>query len=301
MGRIVILGAAGMLGHKVCQAFAGHERIGLVRRPSAEYDVPAEVFAGVELVDGIDALDEGSLEATLRRLAPDAIVNCVGIVKQHDDADDPYLSVSLNSLLPHRLARLCEVLPARLVHISTDCVFDGSRGGYRESDRTDAVDLYGRSKALGETTPGQTAAVTLRTSFIGRELDAPKHGLLEWLLSRNGGVVDGFARAIYSGLTTLELAAVIRRLVDRHPDLSGVYQVGGPPISKYDLLRLVKEVYGLEMEIRRTDEPAIDRSLETEVFQQATAYRAPSWSEMIQKMFADPTPYGAYPAVEEEA
>ena len=293
MGRIAVLGAAGMLGHKVCQALTGHERFGLVRRPAARYAEYHELFDGVELVGGIDALDGDSLERAVRRLAPTAIVNCVGIVKQLEAAEDPYLAVSINSLLPHRLARLAAALGSRLVHISTDCVFDGSRGAYRETDRWNAADLYGRSKALGETTATQTAAVTLRTSFIGRELGQPTHGLVEWLLGQRGGAVNGFVRSIYSGLTSLELAAVIRRVVERHPELSGVYQVGGPAISKYDLLRLIGEIYGLDVEIRRAEEPLIDRSLVSEAFRQATGYAAPSWREMIRAMFDDPTPYDA--------
>jgi len=282
-----------MLGHKVCQAFAGHERLGLIRGSAARCDAHSPVFDGVELVDGVDVLDGEALERVLRRLAPEAIVNCVGLVKQHEAAEDPYLAVSLNSLLPHRLARLGEEIGARLVHISTDCVFDGGRGGYRETDRCDATDLYGRSKALGETTAGQGSAVTLRTSFIGRELGDSPHGLLEWLLRRDGGVVNGFARSIYSGLTSVELAAVIRRVVERHPELTGVYQVGGAPISKYDLLRLIGEIYGLEIEIRRTEEPVIDRSLVSEALRRATGYEAPSWREMIRMTFEDPTPYDA--------
>lgn len=294
----MILGAAGMLGHKVCQAFAGHERIALVRRPASAYEEHHRVFDGVRLVGEVDALDGEALEDTLRQTAPDAIVNCIGLVKQLEDAEDPFLAVSINALLPHRLARLGEELGARVVHISTDCVFDGSRGSYRETDRADAVDLYGRSKALGETTSRQSAAVTLRTSFIGRELGSSTHGLLEWLLSRDGGTVDGYAGSIFSGLTALALAGVVRRLVERHPDLSGVYQVGGPPISKYDLLRLVVEIYGLDIEVRRTDEPRIDRSLVTDAFRQATGYQAPSWREMISKTFEDPTPYDSPPPAE---
>lgn len=291
----MILGAAGMLGHKVCQAFADDDCVGLVRRPAAAYAAARGVFDGVALAGGVDALDATALEEALRELAPEVIVNCVGVVKQLESAEDPFLAVSLNSLLPHRLARLCGESGARLVHVSTDCVFDGARGGYRESDRPDAIDLYGRSKALGETTAGQPGAVTLRTSFVGRELGRPTHGLLEWLLAHAGGVVDGWARAIYSGLTSLELARVIRRVVDRHAGLTGVYHVGGAPISKYDLLGVMVETYGLELEIRRTVEPVIDRSLVSERFERATGYRAPSWNEMIREMFDDPTPYPAPP------
>ena len=295
----MILGAGGMLGHKVCQALAGDERIGLVRQPAAAYDEHDAVFAGVRLIGGVDAMRAPALEEMLGELAPDVIVNCVGVVKQLPAAADPYLAVGINSLLPHRLARWCGDAGARLVHVSTDCVFDGARGGYRESDPPDAADLYGRSKALGETTPRQTAAVTLRTSFVGRELGRPTHGLLEWLLGQDGRAVDGFAGVVYSGLTSLELAGVIRRVVRRHQALAGVYQVGGPAITKYDLLRLMVEVYGLEIEVRRASEPVIDRSLVSDRLRDATGYRAPGWREMIRDMYDDPTPYAAAPAAGE--
>ncbi len=294
MSRVVALGAGGMLGHKVCQQLRGHEVIGLVRRDPAGYERFPEVFDGVTLVGGVDAAEGERLERTLRELDPDFVVNCVGLVKQLDAAADPYLAVAINALLPHRLTRLCAAIGARLIHISTDCVFDGRRGSYRETDPADATDLYGRSKALGETVAGEGAAVTLRTSFVGRELKASTHGLVEWFLAQDGGAVDGFARVIYSGLTSLELAAVIRRVIERGEALSGTYHVAGEPISKYDLLMLVREVYGLDVEVRRAEEPVSDRSLVMSAFREATGYSAPPWSELIRRMHADPTPYGAW-------
>ncbi len=292
MGRILVLGAGGMLGHKICQRLRGHEVIGLVRREAAAYDAFPEVFAGVRLIGGVDVLRSEDLESTVREIAPRAVVNCVGLVKQLEEAEDPYLAVAINAYLPHRLARLCAELGARLVHVSTDCVFDGTRGAYRESDLTDAVDLYGRSKALGETGERESAAVTLRTSFVGRELTAPRHGLLEWFLAQDGGRVVGFDRVIYSGLTSIELSRVVQRVVDADGELHGLYQVAGAPVSKYELLRLVRRIYDLDVEIEKAAEPVCDRSLSADAFSQALGYVAPTWEEMIHQVHLDPTPYG---------
>ncbi|MCP4204946.1 MAG: SDR family oxidoreductase [bacterium] len=280
-----------MLGHKLCQVLAGHEVVGLVRKPVVDYEEYSQVLTGVSLVGGVDVLEEEHLAGVLREVRPEFVVNCVGLVKQLEEADDPVLGVAVNSLLPHRLGRLCADIGARLIHISTDCVFDGQRGAYTESDLPNARDFYGRSKALGETLPAETHAVTLRTSFIGRELKANTHGLIEWFLAQQGGAVSGFARVIYSGLTSLELAGVIRRIVDRDPGLTGVHQVASEPISKYDLLMLVREIYDLDIDIRRAEEPISDRSLIMDSFAEATGFVAPSWREMISRMYEDPTPY----------
>jgi dTDP-4-dehydrorhamnose reductase len=291
MKSVAVLGAGGMLGHKVCQLLRGRQVVGLVRKRARDYQTFGDVFTDIHLLGGVDVLDGDRLEAAIRELEPGFVVNCVGLVKQLEEAEDPLLAVAVNALLPHRLARLCDEIGARLIQVSTDCVFDGARGDYRESDPTDARDLYGRSKALGETLPSQTAAVTLRTSFIGRELASRTHGLIEWFLAQRGRAVDGYARVIYSGLTSLELAAVIRRVIDARAPLAGVHHVASQPISKYDLLMLVRQIYRLEVEVRRSDEPVSNRSLVMEALPRATGYVAPSWPEMIQEMHDDPTPY----------
>lgn len=297
MKKIVVLGATGMLGHKVCQTLAseGHRVVGCMRGDAARARSFAPVFEDVELVGGVDVLADGDLEAEIERQAPDFLVNAVGLVKQLDQASDPYLAVAVNALLPHRLARACERCGTRLIHVSTDCVFSGSRGGYRETDLPDAEDLYGRSKALGETTAAEPAAVTLRTSFIGRELEPPTHGLIEWFLAARGRRVRGFAGVVYSGLTSRELARVVALLVAGDHRLCGVYQVASAPITKADLLELAREAYGLDVEIERVAEPASDRSMVMGPFTDATGYRAPSWRAMIGDMAHDPTPYDDIP------
>ena len=216
------------------------------------------------------------------RVRPDVVINCVGLVKQLADAEDPLQAIPINALLPHRLARLCELSGARLVHMSTDCVFAGDKGGYRESDQSDAIDLYGRSKYLGEVSYPHT--ITLRTSIIGHELQSA-HGLVNWFLSQKTSC-NGYTRAIFSGLPTVALAQIVRDVVIPRADLSGVYHVAAQAISKYDLLKLVADIYGKTIEITPSDKLVIDRSLNADRFCEATGYVAPEWSELIKLMHA---------------
>jgi dTDP-4-dehydrorhamnose reductase len=292
---VLVLGAAGMLGHKLCQGFARRELpvVGLLRDDPASWRARFPgVFDRVTLLGGVDVLEEGRIERALRELRPRAVVNAVGIVKQLAAAEDRYLSIGINAWLPHRLARACHEVGARLVHVSTDCVFDGTRGGYTEDDPSDAVDLYGKSKYLGETDARELAAITLRTSIVGRELKRPTHGLFEWFLAQRGGKVRGFAKAIYSGFTTLELTRVVQLAIEHPAPLCGTYHVASQPINKYDLLLLVRRIFDLEVEIERDEQFACDRSLRMERFSRATGYVPPTWEAMIVEMRDDPTPYG---------
>ena len=223
-----------------------------------------------------------ALVRVFARVKPDVVVNCIGLTKHHKEAEDPLLALPLNALLPHRMADLCAVAGARLIHVSTDCVFAGSKGNYAESDAPDATDVYGKSKHLGEVDSMPT--ITLRTSTIGHELESA-YGLLEWFLAQQGSC-KGFNRAIFSGLPNTEFARVVRDVVIPRPDLHGLYHVGADPIGKYELLRLIARVYGKQIDIVRDDEFMIDRSLNSGRFNQATGYKAAAWSELIQAMHA---------------
>ena len=165
--------------------------------------------------------------------------------------------------------------------MSTDCVFAGDKGGYRESDPSDAKDLYGRSKYLGEVSYPHT--ITLRTSIIGHELQSA-NGLIEWFLSQQEKC-SGYTRAVFSGVPTVVLAKIIRDVVIPRPELHGVYHVAGHPISKYDLLKLVAQVYGKSIDIVPDDQVVIDRTLNSERFQKATGYSVPEWGKMIELMY----------------
>ncbi|MEZ5333255.1 MAG: sugar nucleotide-binding protein [Thermoanaerobaculia bacterium] len=233
----------------------------------------------------------GQRGTALDQVCPDVVVNCVGIVKQRPAARDAYLTVAINAYLPHLLAVRCAERGCRLLHISTDCVFSGARGGYVEGDPSDAQDLYGKSKHLGETAPDETGSLTLRTSIVGRELQRPHHGLLEWFLASRGQTVRGFTRVLFTGLTTLELSRVVQRIIDHHPTLCGLFHVAGPPISKHDLLGRLRGAWDMDVEIRSDDGPVCDRSLVMGPFTAETGYTAPTWDAMIERLRHDPTPY----------
>lgn len=290
MSRILVLGAGGMLGHKLCQELPkrGHEVVGLVRRSGPGL---ARLLAGTTVRAGVDALEGDAVERALAGIRPHFVVNAVGIVKQLDAANDRYLSTAVNAGLPHRLARACRQLGARLIHMSTDCVYSGKKGLYTEADPSDAEDLYGKSKFLGEPDADDRTALTIRSSLIGRELRRPTHGLVEWLLAQKGKAVGGFARAIFSGFTTIEMARIVALVVEKHPDLHGIFHVASAPISKFDLLELVRREARLDVEIRRDEGFVCDRSLAMGPFAARTGYRAPSWPGMVREMCADPTPY----------
>lgn len=282
-GGVLVLGASGMLGHALMLELPRHLPDSHVRGTVRSLDSLDESFRSeVEsrLVNGVDVLDQALVAAVIDELRPDAVVNAVGVIKQAPGVDDSVLTTQINALLPHLLARDCAAVGARLVQISTDCVFSGRVGGYTEEDLPDPVDFYGRSKLLGEV---GAPHVTLRTSIIGPEL---RHGgsLLEWFLSQDGRSVNGFTRATYSGLPTVELARVIGAVVLPRPELTGVWQVASQPISKYDLLQLVAAEYGWKGTIEPEDVFTIDRSLSSSRFAEATGYVAPSWPQMVRDM-----------------
>jgi dTDP-4-dehydrorhamnose reductase len=286
--NVLVLGATGMLGHKLMQVLSHRFKVtGTVRGPATTYaDHP--VLRQMPLLGNVRAENLDSVVHALASARPDAVINCIGIVKQLPVAKDPLLSITINALFPHRLARLCQTAGTRLIHISTDCVFSGRKGNYLESDVADAEDLYGRTKFLGEVS--YDGCLTLRTSMIGRELKT-SHGLIEWFLSQEGKTIRGYKRAIFSGFTTNALAEIITQIITDHLDMQGVWHVASEPISKFELLSLVKQVYGLDIQIESDETVVIDRSLNADRFRRAIGFVAPSWSDMIERMYLDSTPY----------
>ena len=279
--RVLVLGATGMLGNAVLRLFAqspGYQVFGSVRSSAALRLLPNELHPSV--ITGVDIENNDSLLRLFSVVQPDVVINCAGIVKQLAESEDPFTVISINALLPHRLARLCEVAAARLVHIGTDCVFLGAKGMYTEADNPDAKDLYGRSKYLGEV--DYPKAITLRSSIIGHELEGTR-SLLGWFLAQTGSV-KGYKRAIFSGLPTVEIARVIRDQVIPHPELHGVYHVSAEPINKFDLLTLVAQSYGKAIDIICDDQLVIDRSLDSTLFRQATGFAPQVWPELIRSM-----------------
>lgn len=281
--NVLVLGVSGMLGNAMFRILS--ENVSLTVFGTARSASVRRFFApdlASKIMVGVDVENQDSLARVFAEVKPRVVLNCIGLIKQLADANDPLMALSVNAILPHRLTQLCALLGARLVHISTDCVFSGAQGNYSETDPADATDLYGRSKHLGEVMyPG---TITLRTSIIGHEL-ASAHALLGWFLAQQGQV-KGYTRAIFSGLPTVELAKVVRDVVLPRPELSGLYHVAAVPIAKYDLLKLIAEAYHKQIEIVPDDALVIDRSLNATRFRHITGYVAPSWPDLVKEMFA---------------
>jgi dTDP-4-dehydrorhamnose reductase len=283
--KILILGASGMVGHKLFSELSRQSNL--------------DVFATYRLIENniglinpklrskaifnVDAHNLQTVAAQLEKIKPEVVINCIGITKKSVDENNPLEAIEINSCFPHRLAHLCKNYGMRMIEIATDCVFSGSKGNYTEADPSDATDLYGRTKFLGEVY--YPHCLTLRTSFIGHEL-RESHGLLEWFLAQENETV-GFTRAIYSGLPTVLIAKVLANYILPNPKLSGLYQISSKPISKYDLLHLIAKVYHKTIKINPDDSVRIDRSLDSSRFQKATGYKPLPWKKMIEIMYQD--------------
>lgn len=279
--KILVVGASGMIGSTVLRVLSENkdwEVFGTIRSVSVKQFFPAAIAE--RLVNGVDVEYPDALMNVLDAIRPNVVINCAGLTKHKPEADDPLISVPINTLMPHRLAGLCKLIGARLVHVSTDCVFSGEKGGYNETDFADARDVYGKSKVMGEVCSPHT--ITLRTSTIGHELQS-KHGLLDWFLSQEGEC-KGYTRAIFSGLPTVIFAQVIRNVVIPDVELSGLYHVAAKPINKFELLKMISSLYGKSIEIIADDMLVIDRSLDATLFSEATGYVAPEWEDMIKMM-----------------
>lgn len=279
--KILVLGASGMLGNAVLRYFAEHTEhvaIGSVRTEGARGLLPLNVQDCVVSAGSVD--DPDMLTRLIDRTQPSVVINCVGLVKQLADGNDPLSAIPINSILPHRLARLCSLVGARLVHLSTDCVFSGAKGMYLESDIPDAYDVYGRTKLLGEV--DYPHAITLRTSIIGHELKGSS-SLIGWFLAQSGSV-RGFSRAVFSGLPTVEIARIINEHVLPDPSLRGLFHLSADPIDKYQLLRLVGEIYGKDTDLVEDESLVIDRSLDSSRFRGATGFKPESWPVLVRRM-----------------
>ena len=278
---MLVLGASGMLGNAVLRIMAdspGYQVTGTVRSAKSAALFPRDLQRNIAIGTDVESFD--SVVSLFAKVRPEVVINCIGLVKQLSEAEDPLVALPINALFPHRLARLCAATGARLVHLSTDCVFSGSKGMYLETDVSDAKDLYGRSKYLGEV--DYPNAITLRTSIIGHELDGAR-SLIGWFLSQNGPV-NGYRRAIFSGLPTVVVARVIRDYVIPRPDLHGLFHLSAEPINKYDLLKLVAQTYGKQIDIEPDEQLVIDRSLDSSRFRNETGFQPAPWPELIRDM-----------------
>ncbi|MGQ9367379.1 dTDP-4-dehydrorhamnose reductase family protein [Azospirillum sp. ST 5-10] len=270
---VLVLGGDGMLGHRLVLHLA--RRLGVsytVREHAAHERLPSE---GCN--PGVDIRSLGAVAGVLATVRPAVVVNCAGLVKQRPSGQAVVDAAATNSIAPHQIAGLCRLAGARFIHISTDCVFSGRRGRYTEDDAPDPVDTYGMTKLLGEVTGPH--CLTLRTSIVGRELKT-KLSLLEWFLAQRAAV-NGYPNAIFSGVTSVELARVIERLILDHPDASGLYHVSADPIGKFELLQLFARYYDHPIPVLCDESVVIDRSLDSTRFRRTFAYQPPAWHEML--------------------
>ena len=281
--RILVVGASGMLGHEAIRVLAPDFEVwGACRNPETLPDlgIPSD-----RLLGGLDATNPADAYELLDMVQPDVVINALGIVKHLPEASDAILSIEVNSLWPHVLADACARADARMVHVSTDCVFSGSRGGYVEDDVPDAFDLYGRSKLLGEVTDRDNV-ITLRTSIIGWQLGEPT-GLVGWFAAHRSEALRGFTKAVFSGLTTQALTETIRDVVLPDADMSGLWHLSAEPIDKHALLSKLAGYLGWNVQLTPSEEFVIDRSLDSARFRARTGWTPASWDEMLEALAAE--------------
>lgn len=292
--RILILGATGMLGHTLFQSLDKDKSLqvfGTARQKIAKSRFPAALAKN--LLIGVDANQPKTIANAIKNVRPDVVINCVGLIKQLGQSNEVMQAIPINTLLPHQLAQWTKEMGARLILMSTDCVFSGKAGNYTESDTPDCTDLYGQSKLLGEISD-QAHVLTLRASIIGHELRGGL-SLVDWFLSQKNQVT-GYTQAIYSGLPTIEMAHILKKWVIPNSKLSGLYHLSTGPISKFDLLSLIANIYGKKIDLKKSRTPKIDRSLNCKQFTRKTGYMPKDWPTLIEMMHADYVDHQTYKA-----
>jgi len=288
--KILILGASGMLGHTLFYEFLCNRKFNVkgtvINISEVNNHFPQEMLSNI--IANIDANNIDSIKQIIEEFAPNIVINCIGIIKQLPISQEPIPVIKINSLFPHELASISRDIGCRMIHVSTDCVFDGKNGNYTEEDKLSAEDLYGISKYIGEVK--YTNTITVRTSIIGHELNS-NVSLIEWFLSQNGSI-NGYTNAIYTGFPTVEIANIIADYIIPNESLHGLYQVSSEPISKFELLKLVSQIYNKKIEINPYDNYYDNKSLISDKFRLATGYIPPEWKILVEKMYANFKQFG---------
>jgi dTDP-4-dehydrorhamnose reductase len=278
---VLILGGAGMLGHQIYLKLSESFEVACTLRKPASHYARFNIFNKPNVYDNVNALDFAALTKTLEHFKPNFIVNCIGLTLRKPELGDIEKCYQVNAMLPHRLAKWATQNDARVIHFSTDCVFDGKKGNYTEEDIPTANDVYGQSKFLGEIS--YLNSLTMRLSIVGRELEG-KSELVEWFLSQRGRSAKGYGKAMYTGLTTNAVAAEVQRVIGTMPKLSGVYHVASETISKYELLSLLNEIYNLGIDLKKDNDYVSDKSLNCSTYMSLTGFKKPAWREMLTEM-----------------
>lgn len=278
--RILVLGVSGMIGHKVFEVLSKYKNFDIYGTVTKK-----DEFLNFENVyENIWADRIETVEEIIKRLKPEVVINCIGITKQSDQIKDVKKSIIINALFPHQLADICKQSNIRLITFTTDCVFDGQKGNYSDTDLPTCHDVYGMTKYLGEVREYENV-LTLRTSLIGHELNS-NLGLLDWFLSQEN-VVSGYKKAIFSGFTTLEFSKLLAEKIIPNEKLKGFYQISVNPISKYDLLKIIAGIYKKNIKIEIDNVVKIDRSLNSDILRKIIGYQPPKWEDLVVQMYND--------------
>lgn len=283
--RVLVLGASGLLGHMLVRVLSeNHTVFGTTLSPYTGSSPLLRILPRENWFDTVNACTIEAVEQIISDVKPDVVLNGVGLIKQKMTPSVNSYAIQINSLFPHQLLELCKKTETRLIHFSTDCVFEGTPGVKYVTDAPTATDIYGLSKLLGEVQ--EDPALTLRTSVVGRQLFGAE-SLFEWAISQRGKTVSGFKNAIYTGLTTHELSYVVKRIIEEQPKLVGLFQVASEPISKYELLAKLNVMLNLGLTIEPNTDFYCDRTLDGSVFSDLTNIEIPSWDNMLTKFSAD--------------
>lgn len=276
-----------MLGHQLCLEFVRSSGVNVLAT-TRHGDMPVEYkkvfpeFNNIKLYALPDARDDTHVEKLISEILPEVVINAIGVIKQSKLGKQALQCIDINARLPHLLAQLCELKKIKLIHFSTDCVFSGKLGCYQETDSPDPIDIYGKSKFLGEVS-GEYV-LTIRTSIVGWELKGFR-GLFEWFSRQRGRTIKGYTKVIYSGLTTTALAKLSIELLKKKSFISGLWQIAGPSINKYNLLTQLKDTMGWQDILIEPDDHFIcDRSLCGKKFTEETRLVTPSWDEMLEDL-----------------
>lgn len=286
---VLVLGATGLIGNRLVRTLSeDFDVFGTTRQLKFPNPKFYQLLKKENWLIISDLKKMFEIEAKIKKLKPNVIVNCLGITKQKAGAFDIQESMTVNALFPHQLSTICRELDIRLIHFSTDCVFSGQKGNYTEDDIPDPIDTYGRTKVLGELLNDHD--LTIRTSFVGREISSFKN-LFEWVIQNKNKKVQAYPNAIYSGLTTLTLSQIIKTIIIKHPTLSGLWHISSEPVSKYELLSNLNNELALKMDIQKDESFICDRSLNSDSFRKETLIRIPNWAEMIKEFIDDQSWY----------
>ena len=292
--KILILGADGMLGHKLFQLLGMDypETFGTISGKSSIYPYSGISFFHTDkVIPEVNMLDFGQIEHIINQLNPDYIINCLRVATHGDETAPPLQTITVNSLLPHQLAEVAKKNGARMIHFSSDCVFNGKQGMYTEEDPPNATHIYGQTRLLGEVFADNV--LVLRGSVIGREL-IQHSSLLDWFLRQQGSEINGFTHAIYSGLSSVETVRVVQMIISIKPSLTGLYHIASKPINKYNLLKLAQKNFGIKVTIHKQNKYFVNRSLAAEKIKYALGYVAPSWSSMMKELAEENEQYNKW-------